>query len=332
MIQQIIHKYNNKDSLYGNKLTNHLNMGLFALYKLGASEEQLDDFALSYIEHNHLPDLPEVKVVIDDSNFNEYLGQDGYYSSFIPYFDVLLEEVSIDEVVKKYINQLIDGAAGGAFHGIIRLGYAYELQDKEEVAKALAYLAEAYQSFEPNEVMQKATVIEPINSVLSLSTNNHFKNKEFTRPLIIGRMLDVYEDPEFECIVSRINIGHCNSVYFGELLLKLYALTGDFTMLHGFTSTHALRILSPLIDNYEQVLSRHWFHLQIAYLSTNCTEIKDIPFVNSLQSWQEIYKKVMKVKDVHTIKIVYSLYEQSKYAEVDSLYRTLAQIKVTDSF
>lgn len=332
MIQNIIHKYNNKDSLYGNKLTNHLNMGLFALYKMKASEDQLNTFALSYIEHNQLPDCPEVKVEIDDSNFNNYLGEDGYYSSYIPYFVKQLEASSIDEVVRHYLKQLIDGAAGGAFHGIIRLGYAYELQDKEEVAKALAYLSESYQPFEPNEIMQKANIIEPVNGVLSLATNNHFKNKEFKRPLIIGRMLDVFEDPEFEQIVSRINISYCNSQYFGELLLKLYALTGDFTMLHGFTSTHALRILSPLIDNYEQVLSRHWFHLQLAYLSTNCTEIKDIPFVKSLLSWEEIFAKVMTVKDIHTIKIVYSLHEQSKYAEVDSLYRTLAQVKLEGSY
>lgn len=332
MIKEVIHKYNNKDSLYGNKLTNHLNMGLYALYKMGANEQELDRFAKGYIDHNHLPEVPPIKAVIDDNNYDDYLGIDGYYSSFIPYFNEVLEGKTIDEVVQKFLNEFIDGSAGGAFHGLIRLGYAYELKDKEEIAKALSYMAECYKPFPRTEAMKKATVMEPINGVLALSSNHHFKTKEFSRELIIGRMIDIYEDPEFEKNLTRINICYCTSKYFSELLLKLYALTGDFTILHGFTSTHALRILSHLIKDYEEVLSLHWYHLQMAYLSTNCTEIKDIPFVTSLKSWDEIFDEVKEVKDIHTVKIVYSLYEQAKFSEVDSLFRTLAQIKVEGSY
>jgi transposase len=42
--------------------------------------------------------------------------------------------------------------------------------------------------------------------------------------------------------------------------------------------------------------------------------------------------KVMTVKDIHTIKIVYSLYEQSKFSKVDTLHQTLAQLKVENLF
>lgn len=332
MIQEIIHKYNNKNSLYGNKLTNHLNMGLYALYEMGASEKQLESFASGYIKHNKLQPLEAIKVVIDDHNYDDYLGIDGYYSSYIPYFMDILEDATIDVVVSRFLNEFLDGSAGGAFHGLIRLAYAYELKDKEEVAKALAYMAECYKQFPKTEKMKKAKVLEPIQGFLKLSNNEHFQSKKFNRALIIGRMEDIYEDPIFAKEIFNIDKSYCTSDYFGELLLQLYAMTEDFTVLHGFTSTHALRVLSPLIHHYDEVLALHFYHLQLAYLSTNCTEIKEIPSVEKLLNWNEIFALVIPLKDIHTVKIVYSLFEQSKFSKKDELHRTLAQIKIKHSY
>jgi hypothetical protein len=145
-------------------------------------------------------------------------------------------------------------------------------------------------------------------------------------------MKDIYEDIEFAKVIADIDEDLCTSEYFGELMLKLYALTEDFTILHGLTSTHALRVLSHLIDDYPLELKRHWYHLQMAYLSTKCAEIHEVPFVSTLMSWKQINNKVFGVKDVHTIKLVYSLLQQSKIVSVDSLYRTMAQLKVEKSY
>lgn len=326
MISDVIRKYNDRDSLYGNKLTNHLNMGLYALYKMGATEKRLHDFAESYISNTELPPLPPVKAKISEDNFYEFVGIDGYYSSFIPFFEKELKNTDSDIVLKKYVNILIKGAAGGAFHGLIRLAYAYELHEIDELAKALAYFAEAYQEFPISD--ERRETMEPIDGISALSKNVYFQKFDFNRPLIIGRMLDIYEDPEFSKVITHISDEYCTSEYFSDLLLELYDRTGDFTILHGFTSTHALRILKPFITDYKSILKQQWFLLQLAYLSTKCTIIKEITNLDSVKSWQDIFKDTCKSEDVHTLKLVYSLFEQSKLPDDDLMYRTVAVQKI----
>lgn len=328
MIADVINKYNDRDSLYGNKLTNHLNMALFALYKMGADEARLNEFAKEYISQTNLPPLLPPDVKISKENFCDHLGRDGSYSSYILYFENELNNKSIEEVLKEYIIILLPGEAGGAFHGVIRLAYAYALNDKNELVRALAYFAEAYKEFPFSEELQRSMkVIEPIRAVSLLSKNSYFQNFKFHRPLIIGRMEDIYEDPQFLDVLSDLSIDYCNSRCFSELLLKLYSLTGEFTVLHGFTSTHALRLLSPFINNYKLILKQHWYLLQLAYLSTNCTPISEYTAPTKVNGWSEIFTEACKSKDVHTIKLVYSLYEQSSLSEDDCLYRSIAQDK-----
>ncbi len=43
MIEKIITQYNDRNSVYGGQLTNHLNMGLYALYRMGADEKKLHE-------------------------------------------------------------------------------------------------------------------------------------------------------------------------------------------------------------------------------------------------------------------------------------------------
>jgi len=332
MIADIIRKYNDRDSLYGDKLTNHLNMGLYALYKMGANEKRLHDFAERYISNSKLPLLASVEVKISEDNFYDYLGVDGYYSSYIPFFQKELKNTDTDAVLKRYVNILIKGAAGGAFHGLIRLAYAYELNEIDELAKALAYFAEAYQEFPiSDETKESIETIKPIDGISALSENAYFQNFEFSRPLIIGRMLDIYEDPEFCKVITQISDEYCTSEYFSELLLELYGRTGDFTILHGFTSTHALRILKRFITDYKSILKQQWFLLQLAYLSTKCAAINEFPNLDSVKSWQDIFKDACKSEDVHTIKLVYSLFEQSKLSDDDLKYRTVAFKKIYNS-
>lgn len=69
MIQEVIRKYNNLETTYGSGLTNHLNMALFALYKLGAKTSSLHYFATTYIESNQIKHHKEPEVAIDEMNW-----------------------------------------------------------------------------------------------------------------------------------------------------------------------------------------------------------------------------------------------------------------------
>jgi len=331
MIKKIIHQYNDRDSVYDDGLTNHLNMGLYALYQMGADEERLHRYAKSYIKKGHVPKVRTCDVIITDENFMDHLGKEGTYSAFIPFFKSEFEKGPFETVLRKYVNILIDGSAGGAFHGLIRLAYAYELESTDEMIKALSYFSEVYLKMGEKEYILGLNKKEPLEAVTELSRRTYFINKSFKRPMITGRMMDVFEDSQFENVVTGLPEVCQNSEAMNGLLLKLYGSTQNFTMLHGYTSTHALRVLEPLIDNYIEVIQRHWFNVQIAYLSTNCTPIMDTPSLNPNPKWTFIMRAVLEKVDVHAIKMTYSLYEQSKIYGEDELARRLASIKLYKS-
>ena len=330
MIKKLIAQYNDRNSVYGDELTNHLNMGLYALYQMGADENDLHTYAQKYLDSKNVAPQPPISVTVTEDNFENYLGRIGYYSSFIPFYTKQVEHLGIDKTLKKYLNRLIDGSAGGAFHGLIRTAYAYELASEEEVAKALAYFSECYQAYPLERAPEEIT--EPFEHIQNLSTMEHFKNFVFKRPLITGRMIDIYKDGVFRQEVRALPQQMCNSAAFSDMLLILYGKTGDFTMLHGFTSTHALRVLKKFVDDYTNVLKMHWIHLQLAYLSTGCVPLNPLPEAEYIEEWETIFEAALKVEDVHTIKLVYSLHEQSDVGEeADQLYRQIAQYRINQS-
>ncbi len=330
MIEKIITQYNDRNSVYGGQLTNHLNMGLYALYRMGADEKKLHDYAKSYLERKNISPQPPSEVPIHLANYEYFLGHMGYYSSFIPFFTEQIEILGVEETLRKFLNRLIDGSAGGAFHGIIRTAYAYELGDKKEIAKALAYFSECYQAYPIN--IEPDSTANPLDHVKKLATMDYFKNFAFKRSLITGRMMDIYEDPVFHSEVRALDTSLCNSESFADLTLTLYGMTEDFTMLHGFTSTHAIRVLKEFFDDYTEVLKQHWINLQLAYLSTGCTPLNPMPEAEEVDEWDQLFKKALEVKDVHTIKLIYSLHEQSRIgAKEDRAYRLIAQQRVNNS-
>jgi hypothetical protein len=297
---------------------------------MGADEQKLHKYAKSYLERKNISTQPPSEVPIHLVNYEHFLGHMGYYSSFIPFFTEQIEILGVEETLKKFLNRLIDGSAGGAFHGIIRTAYAYELGDKKEIAKALAYFSECYQAYPIN--IEPESTTSPLDHIKKLAGMDYFKNFAFKRSLITGRMMDIYEDPVFHSEVRALDTSLCNSENFADILLTLYGMTEDFTMLHGFTSTHAIRVLKDFFDDYTQVLMQHWIHLQLAYLSTGCAPLNPMPNAGEVDEWNELFEKTLEAKDVHTIKLIYSLHEQSQIgAKVNKIYRLVAQERVRNN-
>lgn len=326
-IKKIISQYNDRNTIYQNGLTNHLNMGLYALYQMHADEGRLHDYATTYIREKDVGPMEPSALTIDDDNFYDQLGQSGNYSAFIDFFNKKVKQDGMQPTFKKYLNILKPGFPGGAFHGLIRLAYSVELDDSEEKIKALSYMAECYHPFKPKSVEKDSSDI--VGGLVQLSESPYFKNFKFQRPLIIGRMEDVYEDQEFYEFVTELDEDSLNIQVVTELIIELYGMTDDFTILHGVTSTHALRVLQPYLEDFRSVLKSHWFHLQLAYASTGCTPMVHFEVSEVVEIWQDIFNDAVQVKDVHTIKLVYSLFYLSGFVSDDQIYRYLARRKVS---
>jgi len=326
-IKAVIHGYNDKEAEYSGGLSNHLNMGLYALYKMGAKSERLHEYAKQYIKQNNIREIKPIKYRINHTNFMNYIGGEDTYSSFVLFFEQYVSGFGIEETLKRYLNILIKGSAGAAFHGLIRLSYAILLSDKEEIVKAMAYMAQCYKAFSPAGTM--LITDDPVARITKLSQNRVFKNFGFEASLIISRMQEVYEEKEFQLLATALDMRICDMESITEAALKLYGMTENFTMLHGLTSTHGLGVLAKYLDYIDEVINLHWFHLQLAYLSTGCTKLHELPTEKTVQTWEEIFERTIQVEDVHTIKLIFSLSELAKEAKDDQLHRTLAVRRLT---
>lgn len=328
MIKTLLHHYNNFEAITRLNLTNHITMGMYALYRMGGTRQHINEFAKKYIEENQLEKLSEPTYEINSSNFHQFLGKHDAYSAYVRFFKSKITYKNKLHLFKIYLNKMIDGASGGAFHGIIRMAYAYELDELDEISKALAYMATCY---EPLTISSRVPITnDPIKVIEKLSQNDYYKTFNFNRSLISGRMRDIFEDEAFLKHVTLLDQRLISDEIMCEVTLELYARTKHFTMLHGFTATHALKVLSPVIENYHLVLNKHWINLQLAYLSTQCVELQPMPQIQNILVWKTILEKAIESSNVHTIKLIYSLYEQSKNKD-DKLYRFIAQQKILEA-
>lgn len=325
--KNLLDSIGNQMPTYSGGLTNHLPMTAYALHYLGMDVKDIYDYALWYEKDKKIKSIDEPKFIID--NLEKYLGQNKYYSELIQYFKVEINSNGVQEVVKKYIDMLFEGSSGDAFHGLIRLAYAVESDNSDEVGRALAYLSDSYMKFDidKHQILEE----EPLKTIETLSKSEYFKKKKFKESLIIGRMKEVSEDENMLGLLKKLPESYKTEDALSELTMKIYAMTEDFTMLHGFTSTHALTVLSPYILDVKKAIELHWLHLQIAYLSTNCKKLNKISFDQKNTDWNLVFEKALKSKDEHTHKLVYSLhknYLMHKNSDLGLLYGQIARNKV----
>lgn len=311
---------------FGNGLTNHLPMVLYSMNHLGFKEDDIKKYAENYVNERSIVCSERCHFVIND--LSDYLGKKKYYSELVVFFANKIDKDGVEKVIRAYIDILLEGSSGDAFHGLIRLAYALEYGYEDEICRALAYMADSYVNYDINVFDLPSR--DPMETIMMMSRSEYFKERTFKLPLIIGRMIEISKDQETLSLLNRLPNKYVSEKCIHELAIRLYSLTENFTMLHGFTSTHALSILLPYINKKELVFQLHWLHIQIAYLSTNCTEIK--PFEKYKDaSWEWIFEKVRLSNDEHTMKLIYSLHkcnDKFQNESWSSLYNQLAKSRI----
>jgi len=141
---ELIHRSNQKySSQYGGTLANHLPMALVALEQMGAKPEHLDRFYARYCKKLS-PIESSLGLVFDENSWHKYLGQDKYHIEYLDYFSKAIATDGVKLVMNKHLPILFRGVGGGAFHGLIRLAYAFDSSNEEEIIAALSYWAVSY--------------------------------------------------------------------------------------------------------------------------------------------------------------------------------------------
>ena len=127
---------------YRGGLSSHLPMALQAMHSLGATDEQLTGLYERY--RTRLTKAPHEQA----ANLVTEPPQLGRIEHFAPWqtsFEPRLREEGPDAVLRAVLPMLMQGAAGAAFHGLIRTAHAVCSGHQREIAAGLAYWASRHQ-------------------------------------------------------------------------------------------------------------------------------------------------------------------------------------------
>ncbi len=295
-------------------LSNHLPMALIALHKLGGSDQQLLAFQQDYLPKLEKCNPADVEEIWDIS---EHLGQGDKFSMYLSYFQQQLAKQPLQICLQSVLPVLLPGIGASAFHGLIRLAYGIEQQNLNEVSFGLADWAAHYMPLKLSSEKSNKSMGEVLEELAPVA-----RNHEFSPGLIFNRMIEISRLDKVQAY--PVQPTEISQQELAALAVHAYAGSGDFTLLHGVTGCHALRLILPYCPDAELALRSFWQALLIAYLSTAGVEISSPPSLNNeAVDWSILKARVCNSKDDHQVKLMYTLWQESLVYS-NSVYLALA--------
>ena len=291
---------------YGDRLANHLPMVLIALDKMSAAPERLGnafDRSIPHLQPRPGSPVDDIREIAACRN------REDLFPSALRYYEQQLRQLGIAKCLQQELPKLLPSIATAAFHGLIRTAYGIDARHLEEIAMGLAYWNLDYQTLAGSNQQVPLTAAEIISQVAE-----KFPEIPLAPGNIADHMQSVTGQPGW--METPIQPELLGLEDIAELAINAYLGTKDFTLLHGVTGCHALRLILPYCPDKEAALRHFWQGLVIAYLSTGpkvippvvSQEIEDIP-----QRQADIMEEALHSDDDHVIKLAYSALEEFHY-------------------
>jgi hypothetical protein len=295
------------DATTNRGLTNHLPMALVAKVGLGAPPEELERFTALYRRREI--DAANATQHLTHSTWTRAVGTPNAYPDLVMYFDTEIEANGLSETLHRHMNYLVEGVAGAAFHGVIRLAYALDVASPKRVSTGLAYLA-ANALFLAPLGGAPPTSDDPVRLLQQLSTTRDWGSSP-TAKNITEEMTWAANQAEFRNVASSLIVNADTPERLSEAALKLYASTNDFTALHGVTGLEALSRLRRYVDDVERFDRSTFQALAAAHLSIGAPAIWSIDQLDDLENSTKldqatVEKRASLSNDEHVSKIVFS--------------------------
>lgn len=300
------HRYG---AFYRGYLANHLPMALASLDRLGADEETLARFEANHVL-THL----------------EPIGNDPRFQQAVAAFESRIAAHGGEAVLRSEIDRLVTGVGSGAFHGAIRTAFAIESGSERELAHALAYWTLAFEDLPAPPVLTGTE--SPYEVLLAVSRDPSYAKRRAPGKNIAERLQAAAREPGFRELVARVDPTKLSVASIAHAVIRVYSASIDFTMLHGVTGTHALRVLAPYASNPAGAAIWLWQSVLAAYIGAGSPAADGFAFKGSdTLSWREIQARAVRCTDEHDIKLAYSCWEESGHYG-DDLYRRAASSAV----
>lgn len=303
--QTLLHHSHRYHPLYGDRLANHLSMALLALERMGASSAQMETFASAYAKRLRL--RAEVEPV-------------DAFERALHYIHGEMRAYGAMDVVRAWLPALLPGVAASAFHCLIRLAYAVEAQDEDELAQALAYWVTSFEVLGP-----LGRVVKRTPEQIADEAARGVADVVFAPGIIIDRMQQISAAMAQRNLVMQPRTLSLDGV--ARFALHAYAQQEDFTLLHTVTGAHALRVLAPLVDDMDAALRWLWQGVLAAYLTVE-RDAGAAPVAAPALSWDECRQRACASLDDHVVKLTYTAWRESQYRAGEPLYLAVAARKV----
>lgn len=293
---------------YEQGMSSHLPMALYALSELGAKPKRIQTFYDFYIIR--LTENTFVAEEIRTATWKTHLGNEESFTSLVGFFKAEINKWGIIEVLEGYVPELLPGVSGGAFHPLIRLAYALEIDNEVELAHALASWVCDYQ--ELNSATIQNGTIDFEKGLLRLKTDLLKVGFKAEAVGIFRRMKLIAEGDVFSSFLEETNLKPMDLDTLADYSIRLY-LAGDdnFTALHAVTSCHAMRILFETI-NTKFKLTDYISAWCTAYVDAGMPEFTKVEF-ESLPSWDLIKAEACETNNDHAFKFVYTCMQEYEY-------------------
>jgi hypothetical protein len=221
---------------YRGQLSNHLPMAQQALLELGASAQRLQAWTEHYetfLEPRGGAQPARVDPVRD-------LGRPGSDTAWREHFAGRIDALGSAAALREALALLLPGAGAIAFHGLIRTGHAVLAGHEGELAAGLAHWAAHVMPLPTSDDGPPLGMADWLQALQALP-------RPAVPPggLITGRMQAWGAAPGFAAVAGRLRHGPDALRDLALLAARTYAASGNFTVLHLLTASHAMSVLQP---------------------------------------------------------------------------------------
>jgi len=351
----------NHSIIYHNlQFDNHMPHILCSAYLLGASVDQLHHI---YEEDSkNLEEWHDSPSEITDLDWQDFYGDKRYQRAYVDFFEDKLTykyNYKWKGVVEEYLlvgeEPLINCLIGGLGHPLIHLGYAYEFNSREIAMEGLA-LAASQHNFLHKYIDDKS-----YTNVSSYSTTSPLDIlHKIAADKRIDGLFDKHGAGNIEPLFERheaLVMEHWNAWTIAdpvkqfqesqEAAVALFVSTVqpgthayDFFMCHLLTTSHAVRILLPVVPRkYHINLVRQWWLLTIAVYIAQLRPKIDESLIGrpdlGNKGWKYVEDKAVNgpwASDPHFVKALRAMKEAAfTWGDVHEWYLTAA-VRFADDF
>jgi Questin oxidase-like len=240
---------------YGTGLTTHLPMALHALAELGADDDRLSTFFDHYARRFGAERAGRAAPLPD---WTTALGRIDAFDALRAGFDALIARDGALPTLRAALPRLWPGVAAAAFHGAIRSAHALQTGHPGELAAALAYWAASWKPLPPG--------LQGVALSFAAWSDRLEAAALRSRPaggLISQRMTVVSSGDDYWALAETLPAGAASLRDLSAWAARVYAGSGNFTVLHMVTGCRAARVLLAADDDPAAA----WPHLCRAFVA-----------------------------------------------------------------